>query len=131
VHVRWLQPSFLAALICLTWGAAGGDDEGFNYYRDCIAEVSGRYEKVLMLGDSMGELHPVRMTAWLLLDPSIAAMSCTLLTRVNCIQSQSDCLSFECRVRLLPSHTDGMSAGSRHACSYLCIPHQEQMRAGL
>ena len=48
-------------------GSAGGDDEGFKYYRDRIAEVSGRYEKVLMLGDSMGELHQIRISSSLLL----------------------------------------------------------------
>ena len=47
----------MAVLTCYTWYRTGGDDEGFRYYRDRIAEVSGRYEKVLMLGDSMGEPH--------------------------------------------------------------------------
>jgi len=36
----------------------GGEDEhgkgGFAYYKRRIAEFSSRYEKVLMLGDSMG-----------------------------------------------------------------------------
>jgi hypothetical protein len=61
--------SLLCILVCVTsvcrcyaqlhtQNCAGGDDKGFKYYRDRIAEVSGRYEKVLMLGDSMGEPHP-------------------------------------------------------------------------
>ena len=33
---------------------SGGEEEGFQYYRRRIGEFSSRYEKVLLLGDSMG-----------------------------------------------------------------------------
>lgn len=32
----------------------GGEEEGYDYYKQRIAEFSSRYEKVLLLGDSMG-----------------------------------------------------------------------------
>lgn len=31
-----------------------GGDEGFGYWWDRLAEVTGQYSRVLMLGDSMG-----------------------------------------------------------------------------
>ena len=45
-----------------------GGDEGFQYWWDRLAAVTGRYSRVLMLGDSMGA------TAALLFSPLATAV---------------------------------------------------------
>lgn len=102
---RCLLTSVFCLASCPHFGCAGGDDEGFKYYRDCIAEVSGRYEKVLMLGDSMGEPFGI---AWSF--PALLWVSCEVCATADRMQSWIVRLRARFMLRLLSQRRGGVPA---------------------
>jgi hypothetical protein len=61
---------------------AGGDD-GFEYWWDRLAEVTGQYSRVLMLGDSMGATAALMFSPLATAVQAFAPQACPQLRRAN------------------------------------------------
>ena len=94
------ESSYFAANVATVEAGFAGGDEGFQYWWDRLAAVTGRYSRVLMLGDSMGA------TAALMFSP--------LATAVHAFTPQAGSQSL---------------AGDCNALSVLAWPHQTLVRS--